>query len=163
MTCCVRAVNMRDRCFSCPSTIRNAPSPVGGSCQGGCMENGGALAAELDGFLAEYERRTNAHDVGRLRELIAEDASYWFTDGSYEGVEAIAAAVQRTFDEIRDEVYTISEAQWVCTSPDWAVVRYRFHWVGFVDGRRCEGRGRGTNAMGKRSGRWQMIHEHLST
>jgi ketosteroid isomerase-like protein len=127
------------------------------------MENAGALTAELDGFLAEYERRTNAHDVERLRELIAEDASYWFTDGSYEGVEAIAVAVQRTFDAIRDEVYTISDVGWVCVSTDWAVVRYRFHWVGFIDGQRREGRGRGTNAIARRDGRWQMVHEHLST
>jgi SnoaL-like protein len=91
------------------------------------VENRELLTAELDAFMVEYGRRTNAHDVGRLRELVADDASYWFTDGSYEGVEAIAGAVQRTFDEIRDEVYTISDVRWVCVSADFAVARYRFH------------------------------------
>jgi ketosteroid isomerase-like protein len=118
---------------------------------------------EAESFMVEYARRTNAHDVDRLRELIADDASYWFTDGSYEGVEAITAAVQRTFDEIQDEVYTISDVRWVCVSTDWAVARYRFHWVGSIGGQQREGRGRGTNAMAKRDGRWQMVHEHLST
>ncbi|MEV6410945.1 DUF4440 domain-containing protein [Kribbella sp. NPDC051718] len=127
------------------------------------MKQAESLSVELDAFLVEYGKRTNAHDVGRLRELIADDASYWLTDGAYEGVEAIAAAVQRTFDAIRDEVYTISDVRWVYVSADFAVVRYRFHWVGFVDGRRCEGRGRGTNALARREGRWQMVHEHLST
>jgi ketosteroid isomerase-like protein len=127
------------------------------------VEESESLTTELDAFMVEYERRTNAHDVGRLRELVADDASYWFTDGSYEGVEAIASAVQRTFDQIRDEVYTISDVRWVHVSPDFAVVRYRFHWVGFIDGQRSEGRGRGTNAMGKRDGRWRMVHEHLSS
>lgn len=113
--------------------------------------------------MAEYDRRTNAHDVERWRELVADDASYWFTDGSYEGIEAIAAAVQRTFDEIQDEVYTISDVHWVHASTDCAVVRYRFHWAGLINGQQREGRGRGTNAMAKRNGRWQMTHEHLST
>ena len=125
-------------------------------------ERTGALGAELDAFMAEYDRRTNAHDVDRWRELVADDATYWFTDGSFEGIDAIADAVQRTFDEIRDEVYTIADLQWVCTSSDFAVVRYRFHWVGYIDGEKREGKGRGTNAMSKRDGRWQMVHEHLS-
>lgn len=120
------------------------------------------LRVELDGFMAEYGRRTNAHDVGRWRELVADDATYWFTDGSFEGIEAIADAVQRTFDEILDEVYTITDIQWVCATVECAVVRYRFHWVGYINGHQHEGRGRGTNAMAKRDGRWQMTHEHLS-
>jgi len=113
--------------------------------------------------MAEYDRLTNAHDLERWRELVADDATYWFTDGSFEGIEAIAGAVRRTFEEIQDEVYTISDVEWVCASPEWAVVRYRFHWVGYIKGERREGRGRGTNAMVKRDDRWQMIHEHLST
>jgi ketosteroid isomerase-like protein len=121
-----------------------------------------ALATELDAFMAEYDRRTNAHDVNRWRELVADDATYWFTDGSFVGIDAIAEAVQRTFDEIQDEVYTIADLQWVCAASDFAVVRYRFHWVGYINCERREGQGRGTNAMGKRDGRWQMIHEHLS-
>ncbi|MGY4772917.1 nuclear transport factor 2 family protein, partial [Kribbella sp. CWNU-51] len=31
-----------------------------------------------------------------------------------------------------------------------------------TNGERREGQGRGTNAMIKQKGRWQMIHEHLS-
>jgi ketosteroid isomerase-like protein len=121
-----------------------------------------ALISELDAFMAEYDKRTNAHDVNRWRELVADDATYWFTDGSFEGIDAITDAVQRTFDEIQDEVYTISDLHWVCASSDCAVVRYRFHWVGCTNGERREGQGRGTNAVIKRNGRWQMIHEHLS-
>jgi ketosteroid isomerase-like protein len=120
------------------------------------------LMAELDAFMAEYGERTNSHDVKRWSGLVADDASYWFTDGSFEGVDAIAAAVQQTWEAIQGEVYTISDVRWVCASPESAVVRYRFHWVGFINGERQEGQGRGTNAMVNRDGRWQMIHEHLS-
>ena len=121
-----------------------------------------ALTTELDAFMKEYEQRTNAHDADRWREVVAEDATYWFTEGSYEGVEDVAAAVQRTFEEVQDEVYTISDAHWVTATAKAAVVRYRFHWVGYVDGEEREGRGRGTNAMVKRDGQWLMLHEHLS-
>ncbi len=112
--------------------------------------------------MAEYGKRTNSRDLVRWRELVADDATYWFTDGSFDGIDAIVAAVQLTFEAIQDEVYTISDVQWACASVDSAVARYRFHWVGVVDGERQEGRGRGTNAMVKRDGRWQMVHEHLS-
>ena len=71
-------------------------------------------------------------------------------------------AVQRTFDEIQDEVYTISDLHLVCASPDCAVVRYGFHWVGYTNGERREGQGPGINAIIKRNGRWRIIHEHLS-
>jgi ketosteroid isomerase-like protein len=118
--------------------------------------------AELEEFLGEYCERTNARDLSRWRELVAEDATYWFTDGSFVGIDAIVAAVERTYAAIQDEVYTISDVQWVCASDESAVARYRFHWVGLVDGERREGRGRGTNVMVKRDGRWQMVHEHLS-
>lgn len=45
-----------------------------------------ALTAELDAFMADYEERTNARALDRWRELVADDATYWFTAGSFEGV-----------------------------------------------------------------------------
>jgi ketosteroid isomerase-like protein len=120
------------------------------------------VVAELDAFMAEYGECANVRDLGRWRELVAEDATYWFTDGSFEGIDAIVAAVQRTYEAIQDEVYTISDVEWVCASGDSAVARYRFRWTGFVAGEKRGGQGRGTNAMVKRDGRWQMVHEHLS-
>lgn len=71
-------------------------------------------------------------------------------------------AERRPFDEIQDEVYTISDLRWVSASADRAVVRYRFHWVGYTNGERREGQGRGTKAMIKQKGCLQMIHEHVS-
>lgn len=113
-------------------------------------------ALTLTGRAAGTTESLRRSPAGKVRTF------YWFTDGSFEGIDAIADAVQRTFDDIQDEVYTISDLRWVCASADCAVVRYSFHWVGFTDGERREGHGRGTNAMIKENGRWQMIHEHLS-
>ena len=42
-----------------------------------------ATITELTAFMTEYERAANSHDVGRVLPLIGDDATYWFTDGSY--------------------------------------------------------------------------------
>jgi hypothetical protein len=62
------------------------------------------LDAELTSFMHQYERATNSHDFGELVPLIADDATYWFTEGSYHGIVAIRRAIERTFTTILDEV-----------------------------------------------------------
>jgi uncharacterized protein (TIGR02246 family) len=120
------------------------------------------LRAELTAFMAEYERAANSHDVQRVLPLIADDASYWFTDGSYRGREEIARALERTFAAIQDEVYEVREVEWVALTAEVAICRYRFCWRGVVDGQPSSGLGRGTNALVKRIGGWRIQHEHLS-
>lgn len=113
-------------------------------------------------FLTEYERRTNAHDIDTWAELIAEDATYWFTNGTHVGKQAIVDAVAYNFRVIQDEIYSIANIEWVHQGDDIAVVRYRFSWHGMQDGQPASGNGRGTNVMTCRDGRWMMTHEHLS-
>ena len=121
------------------------------------------LAAELTAFMRAYEEANNSHDVDRVAPMIAADATYWFTDGSYHGRGQITAAITRTFTAIRDETYEISEVEWIATSTEHAVCRYRFSWTGIVGGEPRSGHGRGTNVLAKRAGQWQIQHEHLST
>src|ERR1700735_3141293 len=78
------------------------------------------LTTELTGFMAACERAANSHDVSRVLPLIAEDATYWFTDGSYRGREEIAGALARTFATIHDEVYEITEVEWVALTEELA-------------------------------------------
>lgn len=113
-------------------------------------------------FLAEYERRTNAHDIDAWVELIAEDATYWFTNGSHVGKQAVVDAVAHNFRVIEDETYRISDVEWVHQGDDIAVVCYRFDWHGTHSGKPASGSGRGTNVMVCRGGHWEMTHEHLS-
>lgn len=118
--------------------------------------------AQVNALMAEYERAANSHDVRRVMPLIADDATYWFTDGSYRGREEIAGALERTFAAIQDEVYEIRELEWVAVTDELAACRYRFSWRGVVDGRPRSGQGRGTNVVVKRDGAWLVQHEHLS-
>jgi ketosteroid isomerase-like protein len=121
------------------------------------------LSAELTQFMSEYERANNSHDIDRVTPLIADDATYWFSDGSYRGLHEIAEAIQHTFSTIQNEVYEIEDVEWVVLTADTAVSRYRFKWKGVVKGEPCSGRGRGTNVVVKHDGLWKMQHEHLST
>jgi ketosteroid isomerase-like protein len=119
-------------------------------------------ATQLAAFMAEYERAANSHDVQRILPLIADDATYWFTDGSYRGREEITDALERTFAAIHDEVYGIRELEWVAATDEFAACRYRFSWRGVVDGQPSSGRGHGTNVLVKRDGAGQVQHEQLS-
>lgn len=120
------------------------------------------LAAELTAFMRAYEEASNSHDIGRVTPMIASDASYWFTDGCHQGLPQITAAISRTFAAIQDEIYEISDLDWIVLAPEHAVCRYRFSWTGIVAGETRAGQGRGTNVIVKNDKRWQIKHEHLS-
>ncbi|WP_329254425.1 nuclear transport factor 2 family protein [Streptomyces sp. NBC_01478] len=122
-----------------------------------------SLESELTAFMGEYERANNSHDIERVVPFVADDATYWFSDGSYQGIEAIRSAIEKTFATILDEVYAIREVEWPVLTADFAVCRYRFAWTGVIDGASRSGQGRGTNVIARRDGGWRMLHEHLSS
>lgn len=113
-------------------------------------------------FMHEYERLTNTHDFANVAPLLADDAVYWFSDGSFEGVAEIRGAFERTWAIIQNERYAISDVRWFWQSDDSAACMYSFSWHGTVDGAPAEGSGRGTSLLRRDAGRWQVVHEHLS-
>ncbi|WP_199549739.1 nuclear transport factor 2 family protein [Streptomyces sp. N35] len=70
-----------------------------------------ALELELASFMRGYEAANNSHDIERVVPFIAEDASYWFSDGSYRGINEIRSAVEATFSTILDEVYEVRDLE----------------------------------------------------
>lgn len=117
---------------------------------------------ELDTFLEAYEQANNSHIWANVEPFIASDATYWFTDGSYTGIDEIRQAIEATFAKIQDETYEIGDIKWPVATDSIAVCTYTFHWQGTVDGKQASGNGRGTNVLEKRNGSWQIVHEHLS-
>jgi ketosteroid isomerase-like protein len=113
-------------------------------------------------LMAAYEQATNSHDISRVMPLIAPEATYWFTDGSYVGLDAIRSAIESTFATIQNEVYEIRDLEWIALSDETAVCRYRFVWQGTLDGLPRHGAGLGTNVLVKRADEWLVLHEHLS-
>lgn len=120
------------------------------------------MTEELEQFMRTYEEANNSHDFAKLEPLIAADAAYWFTDGSYEGIAQIRKAIEETFARIQNEAYEISELVWPIAEEDVAVCTYHFAWHGVVNGEAKSGAGRGTNVLKRSDGVWRVVHEHLS-
>jgi len=120
------------------------------------------MDASLETFLMEYARCTNTHQFDAVAPLIAEDAVYWFSDGSYRGLSSIRLAFERTWSIIHDEHYAIEDVEWLTVDTSSAACIYTFHWRGRIDGMLREGSGRGTTVLRQIDERWQVVHEHLS-
>ncbi len=94
-------------------------------------------------FMHEYEQRTNTHKFQEVAPLIADNAIYWFNDGSFHGINEIKQAFERTWSYIQNEQYMIDHVQWLINDEDAAVCTYMFHWQGIVEGKRRMGMGVG--------------------
>lgn len=114
-------------------------------------------------FLRRYEAATRAHDLEGTLSLIADDAIYLFSDQtSHVGKQAISRVLASNFEAIEEETYELDNLHWVAASDDMAVCVYEYHWSGLIEGRPASGNGRGTSAISKVKGAWQVVHEHLS-
>jgi len=120
------------------------------------------LQNELDTFLKAYEQAANSRDFSKVAPFIADDASFWFTDGQFKGKAAIQQAFEDTWAHIQDEKYTISNTHWVARNYWVSACTYVFKSDGMVDGKRQVYEGHGTNVVRRIAGRWRVVHEHLS-
>jgi len=121
-----------------------------------------AVLDELSGFLKAYERAANSRVFAKVDPFIATDASFWFTNGMFNGKVAIKKAFEDTWKTIENESYSISNVQWIFSDRQTASCTYTFKSDGIVDGRRQTYEGKGTNILARIDGKWQIVHEHLS-
>jgi ketosteroid isomerase-like protein len=113
--------------------------------------------------LAAYTDRINRQDFDLLIELIAPDATFWFTNGTYSGIAAIRAAFEATWQAMGpSENYWLDELEWIAEADSAAACIYRYNWEISVDGKRQSGSGRGTTVLKRLGDRWWIAHEHLS-
>jgi len=113
--------------------------------------------------LQAYEDRINRHDFDLLIDLIAPDATFWFSDGSHRGIAEIRAAFEATWRVIGDtEHYWLDQREWIAEGDDAAACTYRFNWKTTVNGIEASGTGRGTTVLKRVDDRWWIVHEHLS-
>jgi len=111
--------------------------------------------------MKEYEIATNSHNFDNVKKLIAEQAIYWFSDGSFQGFDSIRKAFENTWKKVMDEAYQIKNLRWIAISEKAAACIYEFYWTGMIDGEKKSGNGRGTNVLVNDHG-WKIVHEHLS-
>ncbi len=114
-----------------------------------------------DAFLRQYECALATRSLDAIAPLIADDACFVFTDGTYHGIAEIEHAIRKTFETIRDEKYAISDVRWLYVRDDCAPCVYTFQWAGFIDGKACAGNGRGTSFLTRQNDAWKIAHEHL--
>ena len=110
----------------------------------------------------KYKLEINNHDFDRLIPLISKDCKFWFSSGTYVGLEQTRRAFEKTWAMIKNEIYTVSDQEWIALSDKAAVCTYTYHWTGLIDGQKREGKGRGTSCFRKEENGWKIVHEHLS-
>lgn len=110
--------------------------------------------------LDAYAERINRHDFDLLTDLIAPDATFWFSDGTHTGIAAIRTAFETTWQVMgSDEHYWLDQHQWVADADNAAACTYRFNWKTPA----ASGSGRGTTVLKRVGDRWCIVHEHLSS
>ncbi len=120
------------------------------------------LQHELETFLKAYEEAANSRDFNIVAPFIADKALFWFTNGVYDGKQAIKQAFEATWTKIIDEKYVISDVEWVAKNYWVSSCTYTFTSDGVVDGKRQVYKGKGTNVLARINGSWRVVHEHLS-
>ncbi|MEI5907059.1 nuclear transport factor 2 family protein [Bacillus spongiae] len=113
--------------------------------------------------LAKYIEATNTHDFQKVQQVLHPQAIYWFTNQSCSSMEEIQRYFEYAWGEIKDEVYSISNVNWVSMNDRSATCLYTYHYQGYNNGKLVSGSGRATNVFVKTEDNyWKLIHEHLS-
>ena len=110
----------------------------------------------------KYKIEINTQIFDNVTPLLSEECTFWFTSGTYKGLEAARHAFEKTWNMIKNEVYTIRDVEWISNGDTSAACIYTYHWKGIINGSECEGIGRGTSCFRIESNKWKIIHEHLS-
>ncbi len=113
-------------------------------------------------ILEKYKVEINKHNFDTLEPLISQECKFWFSSGTFVGLEQTRKAFEKTWGMIKDEVYTLSDVEWIGESDHAAVCVYTFHWKGLIEGQFREGNGRGTSCFRRENDGWKIVHEHLS-
>ncbi|MFS8159320.1 MAG: DUF4440 domain-containing protein [Candidatus Roizmanbacteria bacterium] len=119
------------------------------------------ITYELETFLEAYEKAANSRDFTKVNPLIAEKAVFTFTEGVFEGKEAIKKAFEDTWQIIRKEKYSVTDVKWIKKGYRNAVYEYIFKSDGWVKGKRQVRKGKGTNILKRMSGSWRILKEYL--
>jgi len=109
-----------------------------------------------------YEAKINLHRFDEVEQLISPDAIFWFTDGTYRGIDEIRAAFERTWQKLQNETYWLENIEWIGFGQTLASCTYHYNWKTEIGGKIFEGKGRGTTVLKSENGQWKIVHEHLS-
>ncbi|MBH5319592.1 nuclear transport factor 2 family protein [Paenibacillus sp. GSMTC-2017] len=114
--------------------------------------------------LEQYITATNTHQFEHVKQLLHPSAVYWFSDKTCTSLSDIQQYFENAWDTIKDEVYSISDVNWIAVDKNTATCIYTYHYTGYYNGDYISGSGRATNVFIKdNENDWKLIHEHLSS
>lgn len=111
-----------------------------------------------------YRRLINLHDFDLLAgQVIAPDAVFVFSDRLERGLDAVRASFLRTWAILPDEIYAMSDPEWLLDGRDGAACAFRYAYAGtMTSGRRLTGGGRGVILLRPGGRGWRVVYEHLT-
>ncbi|MEO4055016.1 nuclear transport factor 2 family protein [Solibacillus sp. CAU 1738] len=113
--------------------------------------------------LQQYITATNSHDFNNVKQILDENAVYWFTNKTCTSLLEIQSNFERAWDTIKEEVHAAEDVKWLSIDEKTATCIYTYHYQGYFNGEFISGKGRATNIFIKNDyGDWKLIHEHLS-
>lgn len=117
----------------------------------------------MNHVLDAYIRATNTHDFKEVAKLLHPEVTYWFSNQTCDSVELIEQYFNKSWNHIKDEVYSAEDVTWITVDTKSATCIYTYHYQGYIDREFVSGNGRATNVFVLHKGKWKLIHEHLST
>jgi ketosteroid isomerase-like protein len=118
------------------------------------------LRYELETFMQAYERASNGRDFDDLSSLIADGATHWSAQGTFEGKSEIRRFFEQTRAGSGGEEYAVSDVEWVAATYWVAACTYRLGTHAIADGGRETSPGRATTILRRIDGSWRVVHEH---
>ncbi|MBI2798303.1 DUF4440 domain-containing protein [Candidatus Saccharibacteria bacterium] len=116
---------------------------------------------ELETFMQAYEKAANSRNFSKVSPMIADNAVFIFTNGTFEGKPAIQKAFEDTWDKIKNEKYSVSSVIWLKNGYRNAICEYLFVSDGIVNGKHRAYKGRGRSELKRINGNWRITKEHL--
>ena len=110
---------------SSPDTIGASSATASSSASGGTIyeriskapHQEATMTQPEDGFVKEFERALNRHDLDATLSLIDKQAIYLFSDESvHVGEKAIDRAIRHNFSTINDDTDSIDNLTWLAKS-----------------------------------------------
>lgn len=120
--------------------------------------SGAARAFEL------YRQLINTHDFDVLEEQVLDSSiTCVFSNAVHRGLAAVRIEFEQAWRELPDEVYHMTDPEWIYEGPEaaLAIFRYQFEGTG-LDGQTIRGSGCGTHVFRQTSRGWRLVYEHLS-
>lgn len=118
--------------------------------------------SKLDEFMKKYWNAGSSNNFDLVAPYLHGDASFFFSEDSFFGLEQIGKAFESTWSTIIYEAYNTENIRWVVNNEKVAVCTYDFSSEGYIDKIHRTLRGIGTNVLEKTDGQWKIVHEHLS-